>query len=322
MLPKDCPDIEPNQTRMYDMFDEIGIRLGSFVRPPQHVKDRELLLWGDARQIQATKVELQRWLDNRLRADIPRTSMAKDKFARELSVEGDQYHQLMRKMQKEAKILGFQQVPAVGRIFPYTGTFLWPTDEVRPEDILGSSLEAFDPIRFQYHCHITFDNKISSFKIFSDKQEYVNKTMERIVGTSQEYAAKSERPDVTILVEPPSSSVIRKDVKVLPASLNDPKAIESMIPALTGSTLDPEARNEWFNKSKEMTMENNRRMELSLRKCIAHLRHYRGLVRMRVQFGTFALRVFRWKKGADSTPLEEFMNNMTMSGTKGVMLRE
>ena len=317
-LPENFPDIEQNRKRMYDMFEEIGVRLGSFIRPPQHVKDRKLLLWGDVSQIQATQAELQRWLDNRL---SPQKSMGKKAFAREMSSIGDQYHRSMKKIQKEAKILGFQQVPAEGRVFSHIGTFLWPIDEVRPEDLLGSSLEAFDPIRFQHHCHIVFDDKLASFRIFTDSEESVNKTMDRMVGTMKEYVAKSARPDMIILVEPPSSSTIRKDVKILPASLNGPKTDQSMIPVLTGSTLDPKARNKWLNESKELTKQNNFRMERSLRKCIANLPHHRGLVRMRVLFGTFALSFFRWNR-ADSTPLGEFMNNMTIPGTKGVLIRE
>lgn len=319
-LPKDCPEIEANQKRMYDVFDEIGVRLGSFIRPPQHVKDRELLLWGDVRQVENTKAELQRFVDRQV--GFPRKPMAKDKFARESSIIGDKYHQLTKKMAKEAMISEFQQVPAEGRVFPHMGTFLWPVNEVRPEDILGSSLEAFDPIRFQYHCHIVFDTKLSSFRIFSDKEDSVQKTMERIVGTMREYVAKSARPEMLILIEPPSSSAIRKDVKVLPVSHNSSKTNKSMVPVLTGSTLDSQGHNEWLKESTKLMLENHRRMELSLRKCIANLLHYRDLVRMRVQFGTFALKAFRWEEGAESTRLEEFMNNMNMSGTKAVMIRE
>lgn len=323
MLPRDCVEIEPDRKKMYDVFEEIGVRLESFIRPPQNVKDRELLLWGDARQVQTTMTELQRWLQIRLQPVSERKPTAKDNFARELSSIGDHYHKLMKRMQKDAKILEFQQVPAQDRVFPYTGAFLWPTDEVRPEDILGSSLEAFDPIRFQHQCHIVFDTKLSSFRIYSDKEESVKKTMDRIVGTMKEYVAKSARPDMITLVEPPGSSTVRKDVKILSASLHNPKADKnSMIPSLTGSTLAPEARKAWLTERDQLMMKNNRRMELSLRKCIANLIHYRGLVRMRVQFGTFALKFFRWKEGAESTPLGEFMDNTAMSGTKGVMIRE
>ena len=321
-LPKDCPDIEPDQTRMYDMFDEIGVRLGSFIRPPQHLKDRELLLWGDARQVQNTKDELNRWLAKRLHSNVPPKPMAKDKFARELSTIGDQHHRLMKKVRKEAMIMEFQQAPAEGRIFLHTGTFLWPVDEVQPEDILGPSLEAFDPIRFQYQCHIVFDHKLSSFRIFSDKEDSIRRTMDRMVGTMKEYVAKSVRPDEMILIEPPKPSVVRKDVMVLPLSLDESKAGRSKIPVLTGATLDQKSRCDWLEKSDELARNNNSRIELSLRKCIANLQHHRGLVRIRIQFGTFALKYYRWKPGADSIPFEEFMGNMSMAETKGVLVRE
>lgn len=323
MLPRDCVEIEPDRKKMYDKLEEIGVRLGSFIRPPQNVKDRELLLWGDARQVQMTIAELQRWLNIRLQPVSERKPAARDKFAKELSSIGNLHHQLMKRMQKDAKILEFQQVPARGRVFLYPGAFDWPVDEVRPEDILGSSLEAFDPIRFQYQCHIIFDTKLSLFRIYSDKEESVEKTMARIIGTMKEYVAKSARPENINLVEPPSSSTVRKDVKIVPASLDNPKADkDSMIPVLTGSTLSPEARKEWLTQRSQLIMKNNRRMELSLRKCIANLIHYRGVVRMRVQFGTFALKVFRWKDETDFTPLGEFMDNTAMSETKGVIIRE
>ena len=146
--------------------------------------------------------------------------------------------------------------------------------------------------------------------------------MDRIVGTMKEYVAKNVRPDKIILIDTPTSSTIRTDVKMLPGSLRDPKAASSWIPVLTGSTLRPEARKEWLSRSKELTMKNNRRIELSLRKCIANLPHYRDMVRIRVLFGTFALKVYRWKEGADSTPFEDFANDVSMPETKGLMIRE
>ena len=322
MLPKDWFDIEPDQKRLYDTFDEIGVRLRSFIRPPQNEKDRQLFLWGDARQVQNTKDELNRWLDRRLQTNVPKKAMAKDKFAKELSTAGDQHHRLMKKVRKEAMIMEFQHAPAEGRVFLHTGAFIWPVDEVQPQDILGPSLEAFDPIRFKYQCHIVFDHKLSSFRIFSDKQDSIKRTMDRMVGTMKEYYAKSERPDKIILIELPNQLAIRKDVMVLPLSLNDPKAKQSMIPVLTGDRLDPKSRCDWHEKSDELTRNNNRRTELLLRKCVGNLQHHRGLVRIRIQFGTFALKVYRWKEGADSIPFEEFTSNMSMAPTEGILVRE
>ena len=322
MLPKDCSDIEPNRKRLYDTIEEIGVRLGSFIRPPQDVKDRELLLWGNARQVQNTKDELNRWLDKRLQSNVPPKAMAKDKFAKELSTVGDQHHRLMKKVRKDAMIMEFQQAPAEGRVFLHTGTFLWPVDEVQPEDILGPSLEAFDPIRFQHQCHIVFDHKLSSFRIFSDKEDSIRRTMDRMVGTMKEYVAKSVRSDKTIIVDPPTLSAIRKNIMVLPSSSHDPKVKKSLIPVFTGGTLDPKSRCDWLEKSDELTRNNYRRTEVSLRKCIANLQHHRGLVRIRIQFGIFALQTYRWTPGADSMPFEEFISNMSMGPTEGVLVRE
>ena len=321
MLPKDCSDLEPNQKKLYDMFEEIGVRLGSFIRPPQQETDRELLLWGNAGQVQATRAELDGWL-SRLQREISRKPVARNTFAKEMSVLGSKYHRSQMKTRKERMLLEFQRVPEAARVFPHDGTFIWPVDEVRPEDILGPSLEAFDPVRIQYLCHIVFDNRLAAFRIFSDSEESVKATMGRIEGTMREYVAKSVRASKLLLLEPPHPSVIRKDVRMLPASLNHPKETKSMVPMLTGSTLDFKALEEWHDERKEYTRKNNSRLELSLRKCIASLPHYRGRVRMRVHFGTFALKTYRWKEGAEFIHFGEFMDDMTLSETKGVLIRE
>ena len=44
----------------------------------------------------------------------------------------------------------------------------------------GLSLEAFDPIRFQDRYHIVCDNQRSACWIFTDKEESVKKTMDRM----------------------------------------------------------------------------------------------------------------------------------------------
>lgn len=55
--------------------------------------------------------------------------VAKDEFATETSSIGNQHDPLMKKMQKEAKTLDFQQVPAEGRVS--TVTLIRPIEEVR-----------------------------------------------------------------------------------------------------------------------------------------------------------------------------------------------
>ena len=61
-LSKTCEKIEPDRGRMYSRLEEIGIRFGSFIRPPQFLYDRVLLLWGDEKQVADTVAELKNWV--------------------------------------------------------------------------------------------------------------------------------------------------------------------------------------------------------------------------------------------------------------------
>lgn len=313
-LCKLCHEIEPNRAKMYNLIEEIGVRLGSFVRPPQHVHDRDLLIWGNAAQVQKTIAELH---DHFGRSqDMIRKSTAKDNFVNEHSTIGNNYKTMQKKMEKEALIQSFQQVPEASHTYPYTGSFLWPVDEVRPEELFGSSLEAFDPVRFQYKCHIVFDNKLSVFKVLTNNSESVKKALRRIEGTMKEFIAKNHhRRSVEYLVEPPSPA-IKQDVKTLPGpSL-------SRIPTLIGKIIDSKAGERYLEQSTEMKVKNSHRLEQALCKTIPNLPYYRGQLQMRIYFGTFALSQFRWPGTASSISFEQFMENMALSNTKGDIIKK
>lgn len=314
ILRKLCHEIEPNRAKMYNSIEEIGERLGSFVQPPQHDHDKDLLIWGNAAQVQKTIAALQHVFGPQ---DMTQKSIAKEKFVSEPSTVGTKYKTKQSKLEKEVMIQKFQQVPEASHVYPYTGSFLWPVDEVRPEELFGSSFEAFDPLRFQYKCHIVFDNKLSVFKVLTNDSESVKKALRRIEGTMKEFVAKNHhRRCVEYLVDPPSLSAMRQDIKILPGpSL-------SKIPTLAGKILDAKASELYVETSKELRFKNNHRLERALRKTISNLPYYRGQLQMRIYFGTFALSQFKWPENASSIPFEQFMENMALSNTKGGIRKE
>lgn len=322
ILPKDCHEIEPTRTKMYDLLEEMGVRLGSFIRPPQDIHDRELRIWGNTAQVQQTITGIQAWLSPTRVELMSRKSTARERFANEYSNIGSKYKMIQKKMLKEAAIQKFQQVPEAGKRFEFTGTFLWPMDEVRPEDILGSSLEAFDPIRFQYQCHIVFDNKEACFKIMTSDLKSVETTNSRIEGTMKEYVARCNRRIIENLVEPPNVLAIREDIKVSKSGPSFGSATApSGIPMLTGQALDSDKCATWVKRAAEMTVKNSSRIEQALRRSILDLPFYRGQVHMRVHFGTFALTVYR-SQGEEPYPFEDFVKDMAKPGTRGDMIRE
>ena len=328
-LEQDCDKIFPHIRKMYDYFEGLGVRNGSFIRPPQHAKDHELLIWGSPDRVQRTKAELREYL---LQAGPEAESMkskrpmAKEKFSKELSTLGREYKQRQSRMLKQALIQNFQRVPDIKQTYSFTGAFLWPVEEVRPEEFLGDSLEALDPIRFEYKCHIVFDNQDSAFKIFTDVSESVGKTMLHIIGVMKEYVAKfttrNTRRIVDYMITPPSHFTMRKDIKILSGPTTGAGIPAGKIPLLTGDVLKMTAHDSWIEKSKGMIAQNNYRIEQHLRKAIPLLPYYRGNVRMRIQYGTFELTTLRWPENTSSMPFQDFVTNLGLAGTKGRILRE
>lgn len=356
VLNKDCDEIEPSQVDMYDFLEELGVRLGSFIRPPQHNRDRELLLWGNDEQVERTKRELQRWM---LRSSSPlgargarkpteRTDRPGEKFAKVYSTAGEKWKKENREMKKKADRQKFQQIPEKGKAFKYNGRFIWPVDGLRPQDILGESLEALDSIRVGYHCHILFDDQVSELKILTDNIKAVIETFERIEGIAREAVARLERPITRFYIEPLKPSVHRNHVEVIDgpnpdarkistatgnssnlSSSNiatmtgmDPSAGASKIPTTTGKALDPAEREHWSRLSAHLTAQKDRGIEDALRSTIPNLACYRGDMRMRVEFGTFALTQYRWPADAESISFEEFVESLALPGTKGTLVKE
>lgn len=320
VLHKDCHEIEPSRTKLYNMLQEMGVRLGSFIRPPQEVKDRELLIWGNAGQVAATIAELQAWLSPTRGELMGRKSTAGDKFANEYSNIGTKYKTLQKKMLKDAAIQKFQQVPEAGKTYPFSGSLIWPVDELRPEDIFGSSCEAFDPIRFQYQCHIVFDNKEECFKVMTTNDNSVERSLLRIEGIMKEYVAKSSHRIIKHLVEPPSSSAIRKEIKTEDGPILGTATTPCKIPVLTGEELDPIERSAWVKRTAKIILDNHGHTEGALLECIPNLTFFRGQVHMRVHFGTFAMTLYKSK--GESLPFEEWLENMKKTGTRGDLIKE
>lgn len=326
VLPKNCDDIEPDKAKMYDYLEELGVRLGSFIRPPQHIEDRTLFLWGKSEAIEKTIRELHEWLrlSKPLKATAPGPCKPRPggQFSKTYSKIGDHYKREQDAMKKKAALQKFQQVPAKDQHFDYPGTFLWPVEEVKPQDILGDGLEAMDPIRMAYKCHIIFDDQHSHFKILTNNTMSVRKTFSRIEGIMKEYVARTHRPITKYYFVPPGISVHRKDIRVAPSQASGPFVCAPQIPTVTGMALEPAARTSWLKLSASLIDQSNRGIEDALRRTIRNLVFYRGQVRMRVYFGTFGLTTFRWPSTATSIPFKDFMENMAVEGTKGMMIRE
>lgn len=319
LLPKACHLIEPDRPKMYAIMEEMGVRLGSFIRPPQHLRDQTLLLWGDDEQVAATKEELETWIRQ---SDTTRVSLRGPLFAKSGALSEDKAKQLERGIRRDMERQAFQKAPPSDRTFNCTGYFLWPVDEIRPEELLGPSFEAFDQIRMLHCAYIVFDNQHSVFKIMSDNMDGVKDAIQRIQGTMKEFVARSSQDIVLHVIEAPSSTDMRKEIKTS-SGLNSPDFEGARIPLLTGAKLAQHELAKWEIQRRKLTDEQFEKMRIAVRKGFSRLRYYRGRIKMRVLLGTFALTTFRrLPEGVESIPFDRFLGDMSKSATKGRMIKE
>ncbi|KAL9124773.1 MAG: hypothetical protein Q9217_005926 [Psora testacea] len=321
MLYKDAHEIQPDRKRMYDVFEEMGVRLNSFIRPPQDAHDRELLIWGSARQVAQTKSALRKWLQRTEEVAVPK-SRAKDYFTNEASVITDRYKAEMKRIKRKAAIKKFQQIPEPGKHFEFTGTYVWPVEKINPHEIFGLGIEAFDTVRFKNKCHIIFDDREEAFKIFSNKAGAIEKSIAQIDGALNSFVAQNSRKVVQYCAELPSLSAMRQDVSLRPGTISEDGAVISKLPILSGRPLDVAARSKWMIENHELQTSNAHRVAQGLQRVITTLPFYQGQLRIRVLFGTFELRVFKCPESKNKLPFKEFLTNIQLSGTKGNLVRD
>ena len=328
ILSKTCEKIEPDRRKMYARLEEIGVRFGSFVRPPQRLNDRSLLLWGNEKEIAETIGELQHWvsLSGEESLGVRETMSTKathEKYPKVGELQSKRDETLDRRIKQAADMHVFQKDPADGQYFEFQGYFLWPSNEVKPEDLLGPNCEAFDPVRTYNHSHIVWEPQLSCFKVLSNVEAAMQNALERIEGTMKEWAARSSTTYAFTLVQAPEVSMMREDVKTLSGPTLDGSIKPSRVPILTGNHPTGDSLTALMAEAKNLEAINKRKLLISLHKVLERLQFFRGRVRMRVHFGTFVLDTIRWPGGAQKIPLRKFVASITNNTTTtGLMLRE
>lgn len=324
LLHKKIIEIEPDQNRLERFLVDLEIQIGSFVQPPQTPQDRELKIWGNPKQVLRTQDELKDWIC-RSEGPTTRRPLSKEKFGREHSTINVKYHDDQREIIKKAEIARFQQLPDPDQVFEYRGAYLWPVEDVMPQEIFGPNLEAFDKMRFALKSHIVFDHKLQSFQLYTNDEESISKALKLIEGTLREFHARNAgggRPSSLLLIDPPKREISGTSVRMeMWSSPTEPT--QARIPVMTGDMLNTRAITEWASRGQEIETSNAIKIQEALQFALPVVKFHRGQVSMKVSFGTFALTQFKWpKENPTSVPFEDFYQYVTGKGTKGKLINE
>ncbi|KAL8799784.1 MAG: hypothetical protein Q9182_005650 [Xanthomendoza sp. 2 TL-2023] len=321
-LGKPIKAIEPNVARIKRTFDEIGVRLGSFIAPDRSLDESKVRIWGNSRQVSLSVAELTRWKSS-ARIEAYTKPLTNPKFAKGNSTISQKWALDERTARRHVRRQHFQKAPEQGQQFKFNGYFLWPNDEVRATDLFGPNCEALDPLRFEFKVHIMFDEARSAFRVYSNvSEEMVLEAIQRVGNTMKEYVARDERPLTLYLIESPNTDHYRNNVQMIPGPLVGSNQTPSKIPDSCGKKLEPLDIVDWEIEAKESARKNQVIMYTAIERILQRIPFYRGHLRMRVHYGTFALIKFQWPPGAPSVPLDEFQADVQLPGTKGTLIRE
>lgn len=315
--------IESDKKKPYAVLEEIGVRFGSYVRPPQSANDRILLLWGNTDQIAQTTRELNRIVTESSR-QFHKPKTVQDSFPK-VSLQAEVNAGVVdRELQQEAMKQKYQKSPDNSLSFLYTGLFLWPRDEIEPKELLGPSFEAFDPLRVLYDSYIVFDDQLSAFKILTDRPGAVEEVSIRIEGVMKEFVARNAREIRLNTVEIPDAVSMRKEVMIntemLEESAINPTKVYRSVPCSVGGKLSQAQQRKWEREvqlaREQQLCQWGHLIETTLRR----LCFYRCRIQMRVLLGPFALTTFRrWPK--DRIAFNDFVKEMEVPTTKGRILK-
>lgn len=315
--------IESDKKKPYAMLEEIGVRFGSYVRPPQSANDRILLLWGNTDQIAQTTRELNRVVTESSR-HVHKTKNFQESFPK-VSLQAEVNAGVIdRQLQQEAMKQKYQKSPDKSLSFLYTGLFLWPREEIEPKELLGPSFEAFDPLRVLYDSYIVFDDQLSAFKILTDRPGAVEEVSMRIEGIMKEFVARNAREIRLNTVEIPDAVSMRKEVTIntemLEESAINPTKVYRSVPSFVGGRWSQAQQRKWDSEvqlaREQQLCQWGHLIETTLRR----LCFYRCRIQMRVLLGAFALTTFRrWP--TDRIAFNDFVKEMEVPTTKGRILK-
>ncbi|KAI7659097.1 hypothetical protein KC319_g9058 [Hortaea werneckii] len=274
--------------------ETIARRCGTFVfnRNEESIGGEKIYdIWGEQKAVERTAEEISAWVNKTATSDSRRG--AAQKFAKVSSQEPLKRQQSEEKWRREVRKQTYRQDPPPNKRFQAIGSFHWPVDECRPDEVLGSSYEALDPIRMNCSCHITFHAGLGVFRIFGTTSE-VKAGLQRLLLTCFQIAARQVLPVRKYLLRWPQETVpayLYLEQYDHPVSLtNDSMPLTKYGRSPRGEYLDEDARPV---RAAMETAVNTRRVRNMIISMLGKLHYFRGSIQMRIRLGTLLLKQYK-----------------------------
>ncbi|MCJ1243698.1 hypothetical protein MMC30_000895 [Trapelia coarctata] len=315
----------------FEALRRIGHRTRTFIRIP-HVKD---LVNMNAFHLEAAKRELTtlvRQTQTRQPGRARNGSSSQRTMPTVHPVSERAKRDMMLKFEARTRLELYRQEPESVDDFLFTGMFLWPVNDIHPDQIFGTSHATLDDLRTFHSVFITYDRQSSIFKILTndiDGNGKVEEVITKLRVAFCEYAASKCVPLEIYLVSPPESKDAKANVRMIDSDLrlkagfippSDPTTALRGVPKsaeLAGADLPGEEKSKWNVQAAKTIARNERLTERALLKTLQRAVYLRGRIQMRAHFGLFVFNKYVLMNDARGIPTAEFIHNIRDPKTKG-----
>ena len=218
----------------------------------------------------------------------------------------------------------YRQHPPSNMAFQAIGSFHWPIQECRPEEVLGGGYEALDPVRMSSKCYIIYQKERNLFCVMG-KSSDVQKGLLRLRKTCFQIAARRVDPQRTYLLRWASGADIPTTVYLTESSR--PTAVCAGETILDKPCNMPMGDGSHENKKRTQLAEmqtswNKERLQSMLFSTIKRLHHRRGCLEMRVRLGTFLAFQYRQPPEDGLYDMKEFESMLAKTEFIGAVTQE
>ncbi|RMX84854.1 hypothetical protein D0869_04257 [Hortaea werneckii] len=273
--------------------ETIARRCGAFVfnRNEESIGGEKIYsIWGDKEAFKRTVREIGDWIKEAT-SDIRRG--AAPKFAKVISQTPEKRRRTERRWRREVQRQTYRQDPPPDKRFEAIGSFHWPIEECRPDEVLGSSYEALDQIRMDCSCHITFHAGLGVFRVAGTALQ-VKAGLQRLLRTCFQIAARQVLPVRQYLLRWPHETVptylYLEQYEHPASSTSEGMSCTKSGRSPRGEYLEEDARSARAAMETEVNKRRVRNMIISM---LGKLYYFRGSIQMRIRLGTLVLKQYK-----------------------------
>lgn len=204
------------------------------------------------------------------------------------------------------------------------GTFHWPSNEYRPDEVLGINSEALDPIRMRTECFIVWSRDHSAFKIFGSIAG-VMKALSQLRVTMFQVASRNICPVRKYLSHwrnsEPGQFVHADEEHENPQLLvpaDEPPVPASKTPRADGDLTHDSA----LAANGRLTTHSLEDVKSTLATALCKIHYLRGHIAFRIRLGIFVLTSWKGLPAGESWELAEYEEMTLMSQFRGRVTEE